>query len=100
MLTVASTSVVPQQQRGKLSGMFNTAESLGRFMGPASFSIMFAWSISPSARGWVDFHLVFILPAVVMAAILALSWNSFHHLNNPAKQGGGCGDSAAVAGEG
>ena len=100
MLTVASTTVVPLQQRGKFSGLYITVESLGRFMGPASFSTLFAWSISPSAGGWVDYHFVFILPAIVMAGTLALSWNSFGYLNNPAKRVGELGDSAAVAGEG
>lgn len=99
ILTVASTTVVPHQQRGKFSGLFITVESLGRFVGPASFSTMFAWSISPSARGWIDFHFVFILPAVVMAGTLALTWNSFDYLNNPAEQGSESCGSAAVAGE-
>ena len=86
MLTIATTTVVPRQQRGKFSGLYITAESLGRCMGPASFSTLFAWSIYPSARDWVDYHFVFILSAVVMAGTLALSWNSFGYLNSPAKQ--------------
>lgn len=76
-LTVASTSIVPQHQRGKLSGLFMTSESLGRFMGPASFSNLFAWSISPSAPGWVDHRFVFFLPAAIMAAVAALGWHTF-----------------------
>lgn len=76
-LTVASTSIVPQHLRGKLSGLFMTCESLGRFVGPASFSNVFAWSISPSAPGWVDFRFVFFLPAAIMAVVVALGWRTF-----------------------
>lgn len=76
-LTVASTTIVPQHQRGKLSGLFMTSESLGRFTGPASFSNVYAWSISPSAPGWVDHRFVFFLPAAIMAAVVALGWHTF-----------------------
>lgn len=76
-LTVASTNIVPQHQRGKLSGLFMTSESLGRFTGPASFSNVYAWSISPRAPGWVDHRFVFFLPAAIMAAVVALGWHTF-----------------------
>ncbi len=76
-LTVASTTIVPQQQRGRLSGLFMTSESLGRVLGPASFSSVFAWSISPSAPGWVDCRLVFVAAAACMAAVSALGWRTF-----------------------
>lgn len=53
-----------------------TAESLGRFLGPASFSTIFAWSISPSPRGYVDYHLVFFIPPVIFAATAAIGWKT------------------------
>lgn len=111
-LTVASTTIVPRHQRGKLSGLFMTSESLGRFLGPASFSNVFAWSISPAAPGWVDHRFVFFLPAAIMATVAALGWHTFtaDTLSSPPPPlpngtrgalggGGGGGASAAVAGE-
>lgn len=99
-LTVASTSIVPQAQRGKLGGLFMTAESLGRFLGPASFSSTFAWSISTSAPGWIDYHFVFYLSAAIIAAVLALGWRTFtlEALTKPADRSAGrsAGGSAAV----
>lgn len=106
LLNVASTSLVPLHQRGTFGGVFITVESLGRFIGPASFSVMFAWSISPSTpittKGWVDFHFVFFLPAVVLAVILAISWRSFDYLTKKSVQQpmGEPGGFAAVSGEG
>ncbi|CAM9933856.1 unnamed protein product [Scytosiphon promiscuus] len=101
-LTVTSTNIVPQHQRGKLGGLFMTAESLGRFLGPASFSTTFAWSISTYAPGWVNYHFVFYLSAATMVAVLALSWRAFT-VEDPAKPsersaGGSGGGSAAVGG--
>lgn len=75
-LTVGVTSIVPGHQRGKLSGLYNTAESLGRCLGPVTYAILFAWSISVSAPGWVDHRFVFYLCAVVMLGVTALSWSS------------------------
>ncbi|CAM9212872.1 unnamed protein product [Ectocarpus sp. 12 AP-2014] len=104
-LTVASTTMVPQHQRGKLSGLFMTSESLGRFVGPASYSNIFAWSISPPAQGWVDYRFVFYISAGVMAAISALGWKIFNSeaLAEPVGPGGSGDESgsgpAAVAGE-
>eukprot|EP00752_Nemacystus_decipiens_P005353 g4854.t1 len=110
-LTVASTTIVPQHQRGKLSGLFMTSESLGRFTGPASFSNVYAWSISPSAPGWVDHRFVFFLPAAIMAAVLALGWHTFTAETlsksprppplaaSETRGGRGGGGSAAVAGD-
>eukprot|EP00904_Undaria_pinnatifida_P010340 jgi/Undpi1/6436/HiC_scaffold_20.g08917.m1 len=106
LLNVASTSLVPLHQRGTFGGVFITVESLGRFIGPASFSVMFTWSISPSThittKGWVDFHFVFFLPAVVLAVILAISWRSFDYLTKKSVQQpmGEPGGFAAVSGEG
>lgn len=50
-----------------------TAESVGRTMGPVSFSNVLAWSISSSSR-FVDFHFVFFLAAAIMGVIAVLSW--------------------------
>lgn len=69
-----------------------TAESFGRFTGPASFSNIFAWSISPAALGWADYRFVFVLSAVIMFLIATLSWRSLtlsvlmgpDHRNKPA----------------
>eukprot|EP00903_Cladosiphon_okamuranus_P010936 g10328.t2 len=108
-LTVASTTIVPQHQRGKLSGLFMTFESLGRFTGPASFSEVFAWSISPSSPLWVDHRFAFFLPAAIMAAVVALGWHTFTAEtleNSPPSlaaaetRGGRGGGSAAIAGDG
>ncbi|CAM9510449.1 unnamed protein product, partial [Pylaiella littoralis] len=84
-LTVASTSIVPSRQRGAFGGLFMTAESLGRFMGPAGFSNMYAWSISPPARGWVDRRFVFFLAAAIMALVSALAWRTFSSLDEQTK---------------
>lgn len=59
-LTVTSTCIVPPHQGGKLGGLFITAESFGRVIGPVIFSTTFAWSISPPAQDWVEYHFVFL----------------------------------------
>lgn len=70
-LTIASTSVVETSRRGKLSGLVMTVESLGRFIGPASFSLIYAWSVSPSGARLplVDYRFVFLLPALAYSII-------------------------------
>lgn len=55
---------LPLCMRGKLGGLFNTAESLARFLGPAGYSITYAWSVSASTLqayygGWVHYRFVF-----------------------------------------
>lgn len=75
-LAVASTSMVPTKMRGKLGGLYNTAESLGRFLGPAGFSVTYAWSISSSAFEWVDYHFVFYFSAFVLFGVAVLGWRT------------------------
>lgn len=73
-----------------------TAESLGRFVGPTGFSTCFAWSISPSARGYVDYHLVFFIPPVVLAVVSVMGWKTLtlETLMQPAARG----EAAATSG--
>eukprot|EP00752_Nemacystus_decipiens_P004106 g3756.t1 len=77
-LAIGSTTMVPSRMRGKLGGMFNTAESVGRFIGPAGFAVAYAWSISTSgsasAYGWVNHNFVFYTSAVVLSLCAALAW--------------------------
>lgn len=73
-LAVASTSVVPSSKRGKLSGLYNTAESLGRFTSATGFAVLFAWSISPASFGWIDHHFVFYASALAMGGVTVLAW--------------------------
>lgn len=58
--------------------MFNTAESLGRFLGPVGFAVTYAWSISPSgpssAYGWVNHSFMFCASAVMLALCAVLAW--------------------------
>lgn len=76
-MAVASTSIVPSCMRGRLSGLYNTAESVGRFTSAVGFAVMFAWSISPhsstTAKLLVDYHFVFYAFALALggAAVLA-----------------------------
>ncbi|CAM9276164.1 unnamed protein product [Ascophyllum nodosum] len=88
-LTVGTTCVVPVHQRGKLSGLYSTAENFGRFLGPVSYAIMFAWSISDSAPRWVDHCFVFYQCAAVMLGVTVLSWNTLtsENLVTPASEG-------------
>ncbi|CAN0081848.1 unnamed protein product [Ectocarpus sp. 12 AP-2014] len=77
-MSVGSTTLVPSRMRGKLGGLYNMAESLGRFLGPAGFAISYAWSVSPSSSaarpGWVDFRFVFWASAVLLAMCAVLAW--------------------------
>ena len=79
-LEIGSTSLVSTNMRGKLGGLFNTAESLGRFLGPAGYSVTYAWSVSISTLqaygGWVDYRFVFYASAVVIAVMGTLAWNT------------------------
>lgn len=53
--------------------------SLGRVIGPATFSSLLAWSLeSTDARGGVvDYHVVFVLAAILMVVIILLGRRSF-----------------------
>ncbi|CAM9674916.1 unnamed protein product [Ectocarpus sp. 6 AP-2014] len=79
-LSIGSTTLVPSNMRGKLGGLFNTAESLGRFIGPAGYAIVYAWSVSPSTLdafgGWVDYRFVFYASAAALALVAALAWRT------------------------
>ena len=71
--------MVRTDMRGKMSGMFNMTESLGRFLGPAGFATVFAWSISPSSYDWIDHRFVFFAAAITMAIVAVLAWGTITH---------------------
>ncbi|CAN0090137.1 unnamed protein product [Ectocarpus sp. 4 AP-2014] len=77
-MSVGSTTLVPSRMRGKLGGLYNMAESLGRFLGPAGFAVSYAWSVSPSSSAagldWVNFRFVFWASAVLLAMCAVLAW--------------------------
>lgn len=79
-LSLGSTTLVPSRMRGKLGGLYNTAESLGRFSGPVGYSTTYAWSVSPSALeafgGWIDYHLVFCVSALALVLAGVVSWKT------------------------
>lgn len=75
-LSVASTNIVPAGLRGKFGGLFYTAESLGRFTAAASFSVMYAWSVSSSSFGWIDHRLVFYAFALALATMTIVAWRT------------------------
>lgn len=79
-MAIGSTTLVPSETRGKLGGLFNMAESLGRFLGPAGCAIGYAWSISPSgsssAYGWVNHSFVFRASAIALALCAVLAWST------------------------
>lgn len=68
--------------RGKFGGIFSMAGSLGRVIGPPTLSSVLAWSLESThasgggGRG-VDYHLVFVLEAVLMLVIILLGLRSF-----------------------
>ncbi|CAM9856631.1 unnamed protein product, partial [Ectocarpus sp. 12 AP-2014] len=90
-MSVGSTTLVPSRMRGKLGGLYNMAESLGRFLGPAGFAISYAWSVSPSSSAagldWVNFRFVFWATAVLLAMCAVLAWPTLTAEN--LMQGGG-----------
>ncbi|CAM9109513.1 unnamed protein product [Ectocarpus sp. 8 AP-2014] len=73
-LAVASTSIVPSRLRGKLSGLYGTAESLGRFTSAVGFAALFAWSISSDNLGWVDHRFVFYSSALALGVATVVAW--------------------------
>eukprot|EP00904_Undaria_pinnatifida_P010345 jgi/Undpi1/6440/HiC_scaffold_20.g08921.m1 len=77
--TLASANAVPVNMRGKFGGIFSMSGSLGRVIGPATFSSLLAWSLeSTDARGGVvDYHVVFVLAAILMVVIILLGRRSF-----------------------
>lgn len=64
--------------RGKLSGLYGTAESFGRFTSAVGFAVMFAWSIAPhsSAFGWVGHCFVFNAFALALGVVTVLAWRT------------------------
>ncbi|CAB1097633.1 unnamed protein product [Ectocarpus sp. CCAP 1310/34] len=79
-LSLGSTTLVPSRMRGKLGGLYNTAESLGRFCGPVGYATTYAWSVSPSTLeafgGWVDYHFVFYLSALALVVVGVMAWRT------------------------
>ncbi|CAM9674846.1 unnamed protein product, partial [Ectocarpus sp. 6 AP-2014] len=79
-LSLGSTTLVPSRMRGKLGGLYNTAESLGRFCGPVGYATTYAWSVSPSTLeafgGWVDYHLVFCASALALVVVGVMAWRT------------------------
>jgi len=75
-MTLAWTNSVPAHVRGKIGGVFAVAMGLGRLIGPPALSSLMAWSLhAPSGRGdngFVDYHAVFVVEAVVMVGITVL----------------------------
>ncbi|CAM9495813.1 unnamed protein product, partial [Laminaria digitata] len=78
-LSVASTSMVRSDMRGKMAGLSNMSESFGRFLGPAGSATIFAWSISPFSYDWRDHRFVFLLAAISMALVAVLAWGTITH---------------------
>lgn len=84
---LASMKLVPAHQRGKLSGLFLMSQSLGRTIGPAAWSNMYAWSISAShmdnSNGgnnddtnimqFVGHRFVFIVSSIIFGVTFVLS---------------------------
>lgn len=79
-LQIGSTTLVPSSMRGKLGGLYNTSESLGRFLGPVGYSIVYAWSVSASTldayNGWVDHGFVFYASAAALCLVAVLAWET------------------------
>ncbi|CAM9273702.1 unnamed protein product, partial [Ectocarpus sp. 6 AP-2014] len=75
-LAVASTSIVPSSLRGKLSGLYGTAESFGRFTSAVGFAALFAWSISSDNLGWVDHRFVFYSSALALGVATVVAWRT------------------------
>lgn len=86
-LATSSTTLVPSAMRGKLAGLFNMAENLGRFSGPIGFATMFAWSVSRSSPNWIGHRLVFFFAAFTMSAVAALAWGTITHKNMQPEEG-------------
>lgn len=79
-LQIGSTTLVPSDMRGKLSGLYNTVESLGRFLGPVGYAVVYAWSVSPSTaeayKGWVGHGFVFYVSAAALSLVAMLAWRT------------------------
>ena len=76
---IVSTNIVSPQQRDVFSGIYNTAESVGRFLGPAGFANTYAFSVSRPAQElvWMDYHFVFYALAVVIMVGAIVEWWTF-----------------------
>lgn len=80
--TLASANAVPAKMRGKFGGVFSMAGSLGRVVGPPTLCSLLAWSLesnhpSGGRGGGMDYHLVFVLEAILMIVIFLLGLRSF-----------------------
>eukprot|EP00752_Nemacystus_decipiens_P006569 g5915.t1 len=77
-LTIGSSTLGSSRTRGKLCGLVITAESFGRFVSPAVFATIYAWSISPSgstsAHRLVDHNFAFYVLAAILAMCALLAW--------------------------
>lgn len=73
---MASTSIVPSRLRGKLGGLYGTAESFGRFTSAIGFAVLFAWSISSEKFVWVDHRFVFYASALVLGVATVVAWRT------------------------
>lgn len=68
-----------------MGGLYNTAESLGRFLGPAGFAVTYAWSISTTgvagSQDWINHRFVFYGAAVLLVLCAAMAWSTLTHEN-------------------
>jgi MFS family permease len=72
-LAISMNNSVTAQERGALNGLGMTLASIGKAVGPASGSPLFAWSLMNGFDTPFDYHLVFYLYALMTMVILLWS---------------------------
>ncbi|CAN0113599.1 unnamed protein product [Ectocarpus sp. 12 AP-2014] len=77
-IALVTNNAVGPSRRGTLNGLSMMLGSLAKAAGPASTSVVFAWSISRQPRRPfpLDFHLVFYVLAFAMGVVAVASWNT------------------------
>ena len=64
---------VPTSKRGTLNGAGMTIASIGKAVGPAAGSPLFAWSLTNGLSMPFDYHLLYWLSAALMVALVLIS---------------------------
>ena len=75
-VNLAINNSTDRAHRGEVNGLATAVSSVGKAVGPAAFSALFAFSIDGEHPFPLDFHLAWYTVAIVRLLIGLLAWNT------------------------
>lgn len=65
---------VPSEKRGAMNGLGMTLGSLGKSIGPAVGSVIFAWTLTNGIGFPLDYHFIFYLGGLIAALVSLMTF--------------------------